>query len=318
MDKCAEIQAFNDTFVEQVKCGNEKDASASLSSYVRNKLREVSFTEKILTPIDVTNDDLHPAQDPELLVRWVDREPDTAPAVTVPYGTAPDGFEFKGDRVPVYFSRIMTPMMQKDVDKLRGYTYDIRGVLADIQVKDVATEIDTRFINACNTAVGTINTNNAANGLSLPQYVGISGGVTRDNLIAAFKVMMRLRVPFGPMQADGSEVAGCILANNVTASDLLAFNRSEAGGDLSEQQWKTGKPFPTVLGVPLITTIKRDLVPDNVIYLYSSEEYFGKYLRLQELTAFMKNEAFFLNFFHYLSLGISILSTKGVCKIDFS
>ncbi len=134
-----EVPVFNESFIEMVKAGQTKDASVSAQAFTRNRLREESFAEKILTPIDISNDELDKAENPELHVKWNDREPDVAPAVTVPLGVVPDMYQFKGDRYPSYFTRLMSPLISKDIDKLRGYDYDIRQVLLEISTKNLAT-----------------------------------------------------------------------------------------------------------------------------------------------------------------------------------
>lgn len=70
MEKLAkdQIKPFNDQFINQVTNGNEKDAAISAQAYTRTILREDSFTEKVLTPIDIANDELDKAQDPEVIV----------------------------------------------------------------------------------------------------------------------------------------------------------------------------------------------------------------------------------------------------------
>ncbi len=312
-----QIPVFNDSFIEMVKGGHVKDASVSAQQYTRDKLREDSFAEKVFTPIDIANDELDKAENPELLVKWNDREPDQAPAVTVPLGIVPDGFQFKGERYPNYFSRIVSPLFSKDIDKLRTYDYDIRQIMLENSTKDIATEVDSKFITKVNSVIGTINTANTLNGLSLPQYVSVSGGITRENLSEAFKVIQRLRVPFGPTQPDGGESKGVMLMNNITAQELLKFGRSEIGGDLAQEHFIKGVPSATILGVKSIYTLKSELVPDNTIYLFSSEEFFGKYYRLQPLTVFMETKAFFLQFFQYMNISMSIGNVKGVCRIDF-
>lgn len=317
LEKIANQKVFNDTFVDMLEGGQTKEAAVSAQTYTRNKLRENSFAEKILTPIDIANDELDKSEDPELHVKWCDREPDQPPATTIPLGTVPDSYQFKGTRYPVYFSRLVSPAFNKDIDKLRGYDYDIRNILLENSTKDLATEVDTKFIERCNSVMGLINENNALNALSLPQYVSISGGITRATLADAQKTIQKLRVPFGPLQPDGGAAKGIMLMNNVTAGEVLKFERSEVGGDESERMWKEGTPTKTVLGIPVLYTIKRDLVPDNTIYFFSSEEFFGKYFRLQPLTVFMETKAFFLQFFQYMNIGMSIGNVKGVCRVDF-
>ena len=108
-----------------------------------------------------------------------------------------------------------------------------------------------------------------------------------------------------------------MLMNNITAMELLKFERSEAGGDLSEKMFVEGLPSKQILGVNTLYTIKRELVPDGTIYFFSSEEFLGKYFRLQPLTVFMETKAFFLQFFQYMNIGMSIGNPKGACRVDF-
>lgn len=314
-----EIAPFNEGFLDMVENGEVKQAALSSQSFTRDRLREDSFTGKILTPKTISNTDLDKTEDPEFQVKWNDREPDLdgAPAVLVPLGVVPDRLQFAGTRYPSYFSRIMSPKLEKDIAKLRGYTYDIREVLLDISTKDIGTTIDTKFIETIDSVLGTLNTANSLNGLNLPQNVSISGGLTKENLVEAFKVIQRLRVPFGPIQSGGGESKGVMLMNNVTYADLLKFDRSEVGGDEAQTQYIEGLPVKPILGVPVIPTIKYDLIGDGEVYLFSSEDFLGKYYELQPLTVWMKNEAFFLEMFQYAEWSLAIGNVKGACRIQF-
>lgn len=318
MDKVAEQKVFNDTFVEMVKSGQTKDAERSASLFTRTKLREESFAEKILTPIPISNDELDKSEDTELLVKWCAREPDQAPAVSVPLGLVPDGFQFKGTNYAVYFSRIMSPFFNKDIDKLRNLDYDIRGVLLENSTKDIASEIDNTFLEKVQSIIGLADTANSLNAMGLPQWVTIAGGLTRTNLANSFKAIQRLKVPFGPMQPDGGSSKGVMLMNNITGMELLKLERGEVGGDEAERAYLEGTPPKTVLGVKTIYTLKTDIVPENTVYFFSSEEFFGKYFSLQPLTVFMENKAYFLQFFQYLMIGMSIGNVRGVVRADFT
>lgn len=315
-----EVAPFNDMFIDQATSGSSeqvKEASVSLDSYIRTELLESSFTEKILTPLDLTNEDLDKSEDPEVQVKWLDREPDTAPAVNVPFSVVPDKYQFKGTRYPAYVSRIFSPMNEKDVDLLRGYDYDIRKVLMEKDVKNIATMIDTKFIETANSVIGSLDTANALNGLGLPQNVSVSGGLNRESLIEGIKTILRMNVPFGPLAPDSGETRGCMLANHVTASDLLKMGMDELGGPKSQDSFINGVAIPTVLGTKMITTIKRDLVPDGVVYLFSDESFLGRYIRTTPLTSYMKNEMFFLRWCQWMSVGIAIGNSRGVCRLQF-
>lgn len=319
----AEIQPYNQTFLSYLANNQEKQAAISAQTYTRTKLREKSIAEKVLTPIDIANDDLMPAQDPETQVVWIDREPDIAPTygISVPLNTVPDGYVFKGTRYGVFFSRLMTRLFKKDISQLRTYSYDIRQILLEISTLDLATTIDTFFFNTINANIGvtggTPNTPNPLNQLGLPQYISLPG-LTRDNLAQAYKAMNKLQVPFGPMQPDGGQAGGVMVMNTSTAEDFIKFGRNEAGGDTSEKMFQEGVPVASLNGVKAVYTIKYNIVPDGQIYFFAAEEFLGRYLRLQPLTCFMESKAFLLSFFQYLEIGISIGNVRGALLADFN
>lgn len=318
LEKIADIKVFNDTFVDMLEGGQEKKAAQSALTFTRNKLRENSFAEKILTPIDIANDELDKSENPELHVKWCDREPDQPGAVTVPLGNVPDGYIFHGTRYPVYFSRLMSPVFQKDVDKLRGFDYDIRQILLENSTKDLATEVDTKFISKIDSVLGAMDVVNPITATGHPSYIQLDGGLTRDNLVNAIKAFQKLRVPFGPTQPDGNAQKGIMLMNNVTGADLLKLDRTEIGGDLAQEHFVSGVPTPKIMGINTVYTIKHDLIQDGIIYFFSSEEFLGKYFRLQPLTVFMETKAFFLQFFQYMNIGMSIGNPKGAFKVDLN
>jgi hypothetical protein len=317
-EKIANIQAFNDKFADFVEAGQVKEAALSAQGLTRDILRENSFTEKVFVePSNIQNDELDKSEDPELHVKWVDREPSQAPAINVPLNSTAEGFQFKGTRYPVFFHRKISPKMEIDIDRLRGYDYDIREVLMEQSTKELGTSIDASFIEQVNRSIGLVNTANPLNQMGLEQYKTIGPTLNRATLADAMNIIKRLRVPFGPMQPDGSQSRGCMLMNNITASELLKMERGEVGGDEAQRAWKEGTPTESPLGVPLVTTIKRELVPDGTVYFFSAPEFLGRYLRLQPLTVWMKNEAYFTQWQQWLNIGISIGNVKGVTRVDF-
>ena len=108
-----------------------------------------------------------------------------------------------------------------------------------------------------------------------------------------------------------------MLMNNITAMEFTKWERSEVGGDDAQRIFQDGLPLAKMLGINTLYTIQRELVPDGTIYFFSSEEFLGKYFRLQPLTVFMETKAFFLQFFQYMNCGMTIGNPKGVCRCDF-
>jgi len=302
-----EIQLLNETLFEQLDTpGMQKQAIDAVNDFTRTKMREDGFYRRILPPLTITNDELDRQVDTDKPVKVVDKEPDSPAAVSLPFATLPINFYIRGPRYRVMFDRIVSPRAVKDVDELRTYVIDIRQVLSDNMIKDMLAEEDSKFIQALDVAVGAADTNNVLSGV--PQNVTISGGITRDTLVDALKVM--------PQTPSRFEVETC-LVNNITIKELMKFGREEMGGNLSEEIIKNGWAETNFLNCRWIVTIKQNLVPNDVMYMFASPKFIGKNYELEPTTMYIRREAYMLEYFAYNTQGGSFGHTNGLAKVTF-
>lgn len=303
-----EIQLLNETLFEQLDTpGMQKQAVDAVNDFTRTKMREDGFYRRIIPPLTITNDELDRQVDTDKPVKVVDKEPDSPAAVSIPFATLPTNFYIRGPRYRVMFDRIVSPRAVKDVDELRTYVIDIRQVLSDNMIKDMLAEEDSKFITAFNASVGQIDTDNPLSGV--PQYETIAGGITRETLVDALKVM--------PKTPSHFEVETC-LVNNITIKELLKFGRDEMGGDFSQDIIKNGWAETNFLNCRWIVTIKRNLVQDNEMYMFASPKFIGKNYELEPTTMYIRREAYMLEYFSYNTQGGSFGHTNGLAKVLFA
>jgi hypothetical protein len=206
------------------------------------------------------------------------------------------------------FARIVTPRFTKDVDELRTYVMDIRQVLSDNAIKDMLAEEDSKFIQSINAVMLGPDVPVPYNG-NVKQWETIDGGITRETILDAFKIM-----PRGPSHL---EVHTCLI-NNVTIKEIMKWGRDEMGGDFSQDIIKNGWVEANFMGVRWIITIKRDLVPDDSMFMFSDPKFIGKSYLLEDTTMYIKREAYMLEFFAYQTLGGSIGHSGGLARADFT
>jgi hypothetical protein len=204
------------------------------------------------------------------------------------------------------FDRIVSPRAVKDVDELRTYVMDIRQVLSDNMIKDMLAEEDGKFMAAINAVLPTAGA--PAVGSGEVQYEEIYGGITRETLVDALKIM--------PRTASHFEVETC-LVNNLTIKELLKFGRDEMGGDFSQDIIKNGWAETNFLNCRWIVTIKRDLVPDDSMFMFASPKFIGKNYELEPTTMYIRREAYMLEYFAYETTGGSFGHTNGLARVDF-
>ena len=303
-----EIQLLNETLFEQLDTpGMQKQAIDAVNDFTRTKMREDGFYRRIMPPLTITNDELDRQVDTDKPVKVVDKEPDSPAAVSLPFATLPISFYIRGPRYRVMFDRIVSPRAQKDVDELRTYVMDIRQVLSDNMIKDMLAEEDGKFIAGVNAVLGTADS--TALGSQSVQYSTIYGGITRDTLVEALKIMPRTPSHF--------EVETC-LVNNLTIKELLKFGRDEMGGDFSQDIIKNGWAETNFLNCRWIVTIKTGLVPENSMYMFASPKFIGKNYELEPTTMYIRREAYMLEYFAYQTSGGAIGHTNGIARADFA
>ena len=302
-----EIQLLNETLFEQLDTpGMQKQAIDAVNDFTRTKMREDGFYRRIMPPLTITNDELDRQVDTDKPVKVVDKEPDSPAAVSLPFATLPINFYIRGPRYRVMFDRIVSPRAVKDVDELRTYVMDIRQVLSDNMIKDMLAEEDGKFMAAVNAVLPSPGT--PAVGSGEVQYEEIYGGITRETLVDALKIMPRTPSHF--------EVETC-LVNNLTIKELLKFGREEMGGDFSQDIIKNGWAETNFLNCRWIVTIKTGLVPENSLFMFASPKFIGKNYELEPTTMYIRREAYMLEYFAYQTSGGSFGHTNGIARADF-
>ena len=304
-----ETKILNEALFEKLASRDpvlEKQAMDAVNDFTRTKMREDGFYRRIMPPVPVSNDDLTRAVHTDKPIIVVDKEPDSPAAISISFANLPQNLYIRGDRYEVRFDRIVTPRFTKDVDDLRTWIMDIRQVLSDNAIKDMLAEEDGKFLKAVNTAV-------VGPGLVVPtsgviQHQPIAGGITRDSLWDALKVM--------PNTPSNLEVH-TILCNNITIKEIGKFGRDEMGGDMSGDIMRNGWTYKEFMGKTWIITIKKGLVPTNTMYHFADPKFIGKSFVLEDTTMYIRREAFMLEFFAYETLGGAIGHTSGLSRIDF-
>lgn len=297
----------NNQLLDMFEHGRVKEAQEAVSDYTRMKMREEGAFRKILPPVQITDDELTPQVDTDLPVRVCEKEPDSPAAYSVPFGSLPKNRYINGRKYRVMFQRLMTPKFVKDINELRTYDQDIRQIMSDNALKDMQSEEDGKWIS-------TIESICVANGSVVPetgviQWQTVLGGITRETWNDALKIM-----PRGP----GHFSVNTILINNVSVIDFQKWGRDEIGGDLAGQVAVQGWGETTWFGIQIVVTIKRDLVPDNRIYMFTKPSRTGKSFILEDTTMYVDTKAFMIEFFAYESIGGSIANPTAVAIADFA
>jgi hypothetical protein len=302
-----QIQELNQRFLQMLTApGMEKTAQDEATEFTRTYVLELGFKRKILPPIPISPDKLDRRSDTDKPYVIVDKEPGMPPAVTVPFASLPTGWYIRGPRYEVKFARILSPRFYKDVAELATYRSDIRQLLADKIVKTIHFEEDSSIIRAVNTIL--ISPGTPVPRIGVPLWKQFSGGLSRTNWVESTKIMPSTKFHLEPSM---------MLMNTLTYREFLKWGRDEWGGDISAEIIRNGQVLDTIDNIKICLTIKHELVPTNTIYYFAEPRFLGKFFIVDDITMYVKNTAYWIEFWAYEMIGSAIGHAAGVARADF-
>lgn len=317
-------QYINQSFVRKLEDGRVKEAQDEGSRFIRSKLRQESFAREILEPVEIGADEIDRDEHTDQPKKIIEKEPDSVATFVTFKGSGQRTF-FRGPRYSVSFGKIETEHFMKSKFELLTYQNDIRKILTDNSVKDMADVEDKKFIETIGAAMtqvgrttklgtdetaigGAVNPAGSfhVNNLVQANILDCDGAALTKNLIAQlYQNMTMQKMPIGKL-----------LMSKSTFMEVLKFDHTEVGNDIVSAHYRDGIAGEEKLfGVPVITTIKNDIIGDNEIYLFAPENYLGNFFLLQDATLFIKQEADMIEFWSYSAPGIGIGNCNGVRRL---
>jgi hypothetical protein len=285
-----------------------KTASDLGTDLIRERLREKSFAKTLFTWTTTTNDMLVPQLEDETNMRYFDYEVDSPASMAVGLYANPSNYIYGGRRGAMTFYKIQTPRMMKDVNEMRTYSYDIRRVIADNIVRDMAIQFDTYLILGVLQAIGGAP-DAVTQWADHPQWKQIDGSFGRSTTTQLKEQMIKI-------QNDRGFAIKHALINTVTALQPAKLGRDEMGGDLAQDLIKDGVTYEAWGGLTWTTTIKRNLIDDGTVYTFCDEDYFIRCSMLQETTMFIDSKYDMIEFFAQDNSGMLLANLRCCARTD--
>ena len=318
MEEDINIEVMNREILDAItdaEDGQIKNAASAASNMIRRRIREDGFSRNILPPKTVTNDGLDRVPDHDRPVIIEDMEPGSKGAKSIPFGDSADTSFYYGNKFVCSFNVITTPEFTKDINELRTYRMDLRKVITDNALRDMQAEEDYQFINTVDQIVGTAGQASAATGYNQNINVvktGAANGTffSREDYVQVLSVL-----------EDLSLNNSVILMNRKTAKSFLTMDRSEIGGDLAQTLLTDGLGAlqeAEIFGVRHLFTIKRDIIPDDTVYIFAEPEYLGRFYTLQDPTMYVEKKKDILRFSARETLSVTFANLAGCAKVNFT
>jgi hypothetical protein len=145
-------QFVNSSFIRKLEEGRTKEAQDQGTAFIRQKMRQAAFCREILPPVVISEDEIDRDVNTDLPQKIIEKEPDSVATFVTFKGTG-DRTWFSGPRYKVIFGKIESQRFVKSKFELMTYQNDIRQILSDNSVKDMADVEDGKFIETAAAAI---------------------------------------------------------------------------------------------------------------------------------------------------------------------
>lgn len=289
---------INSNFVKKIEGGMLKEAQDNGTAFIREKLRQEAAVREILIPQGLSEEDIDRDEYTDQPKKIIDKEPDSYATFVQFQGTGRRTW-FKGKRYAIYFGKIETQRFTKSKFELMTYTGDIRQILSDNSVKDMADKEDEYWYNLVS---DIINLN--------PLVQRSTGAFQSSTFKSAMQAMLNRRRPIGKMLMTKSRYMDALDLPATTVGDVIAQRHFDEGIEASEKLW----------GIPVVTTIKTDIYPFNNAWIFSPQSpnnFLGNFFLLQDATLYIEQKADIISFWSYEALGMGVGNRLSMQEIVF-
>lgn len=285
---------LNNNFIKKIENGEKTAAEHASSAFIRSRLREESFARQILNPTMLSDGEFDRDVNTDMPRKIIEIEPDST-ATYVNFKGGGKRSWFRGPRYEVRFGKIESPRFTKSKFELMTYQNDIRKILTDNSVKDMADQEDARFYTTCASIISTFP----------GQALNPGGGLTAANFVSGLQNLISRKIPIGK-----------VLMCEELYYDALKLPATSVGDQVASRHYTDGlRDEKNLWGVPVVTTIKNDILPSNEIWFFGPENYLGNFFLIQDATLFIEQKADIIEFFSYEALGIGIGNCASMTRL---
>jgi hypothetical protein len=322
---------LNDAFAAKLSTADGKEKLAAYGgSYIRDRLREVSFARKVLPPEQVTRQDCQRSTQHDTLVKIVDIEPKSRAMAISFRGESTTRF-IRGERAEAAFFTITSEIFQKTEQELLAYEMPITKIIEENSVKDIQEIEDREFLLHIEAAVQALQTeanggtptalnNTNIQAGSVVEFSVRKGLLAREDTnapSAAVRPIQRPDIVELFKMLDGNRLrAERLLMTEVDYDDVLQWTVDDNGDRIQSETTVDGYKYNTLLGRAYIRTVKTDILRPGNVYVFTRPEFLGKFFVLNNTKFYIDKVANLISFQAWEDISMMIANIASVRKLE--
>ena len=333
-------EMVNSGFIERLETeGPTKTAAASLN-YIKDRLRESSFTDMILPNERVVRGDLQRSTEHDTLVKIIDIEPGSR-AMAVNFRGQPTAQYIQGKRYAISFFTISSLKFEIVEQELMAYEMPITRIIEENSLKDMVEIKDREFLNHIDACIDAMQAEgngsagvgftaaavNAGTQTSISKIKGSlalqAGGssytalaIQRPDIVKIKKLLKRQIVVGSDTVRAGRLKPALMLMTESDADDFDSWTLEDYGDKLQSETALDGYTYNKVLGLRVIRTIKNDILREGNVYVFTAPEFFGRNYTLNDVKFYIDKIANRIHWQAWMDIGMGIGNIASVVKLE--
>jgi len=322
-------QQFNDAFFANTGSSNGKEKIAEYGgSYIRDRLREVSFARKIIPPVPVQRTECQRSVNHDTLVKIVDIEPNSR-AMSITFRGQPTASLVRAPRYEIPFFTITSEKFEKYEQELLAYEMPVTKIIEENSVKDIQEIEDRNFLLFVESAVQAVQSN-ANGGATAMNATGVNAATTVEDSVVKgsatlgvaaddFVVYPVLKPDFVKMKKrlhNKHLRAAQVVMTEPDYDDLSVWTIQDVGHKIAEETSVEGWKAGTVLGLKVIRTIKTDILRVGNMYCFTTPEFLGRFYVLNQTKFYIDKVANLITWQSWEDIAIGIGNIASIVKLE--
>lgn len=295
---------INQMFMNSLDNGTHtKEAETMFSGYIRDRLRDVQFSRKILPPQNVTRD----TQGVQVSTRhdglvWIGEIEPESRAMAITWTGEPDTQYLKSKRYEVPFFQIASPESEITQQELWASRTPIHKIVEKNTVNDMEMIADWYFLTQVEAAI--LATGQVVKGTATNAGAA-SGDIQPDDLVNLQALLTE--------EERGGKV---MLINQTDLNKTMKWTTLDAGDKLKGEMVNGSWNPDNLYKLSVVVTTKTKLLTQGNIYLFSTPEYLGNYLVLGTTNFALKKERDVIHWSSWEFVAMTIANAYSIGKLE--
>ena len=296
---------LNRIFVDNIRDpGLRKEAEERSQAYLKMRVYEDSFMARILPPKPISPSLCdRTLESPTLLRKIIDKEYTDVTATTMDFRGSGDYKFVETEQYAVDFHKIESEEYHITEGELRAKEQPVQSLIKHHTAREIQHTMDSTFINAVEAIIDAAEV--AAPGT---QKITVDEDIILPNNITKLRNLLDGRDSY-PL------TAATLLMTKAQFNNVDVWPQAGVDNGMGQEFWRDGYKYDQIARLRVVKTIKADLIPNNVVYVFTSPEYLGHHFTFNDDRFQIKTEWDDIAWKAWKTHGASIGNNFAVAKM---